>query len=274
LFQRVFLLDTVLSCALYVGSTEVLTLIKKKSVSLKRASIFTQARTVFAKLSFARQLVRRMEFGIVLCTGMRIRIQSIRIRIQHFRLNTDPDLLRIRIQSGSRALMTKNWEKIQLKKKFNFFVWSNTTIYLSLGLHKERPSYRRSLQLSEEAIQHFKTWTIKKFLLLWVILALLEPDPDSESGPGSTDPTESGSNPDPIRNPASAVYKIHILWPTCSNVCVGYHLEVQVPDVGHPPHRSPHRYRLHHRSANFYGIVHKNIVRVTDRLVPDPRLFF
>jgi hypothetical protein len=29
--------------------------------------------------------------------------------------------------------------------------------YLSLGLHKERPSYRRSLQLSKEAIQHFKT---------------------------------------------------------------------------------------------------------------------
>jgi hypothetical protein len=34
---------------------------------------------------------------------------------------------------------------------------SNTSIYLSLSLHKERPSYRRSLQLSREAIQHFKT---------------------------------------------------------------------------------------------------------------------
>jgi hypothetical protein len=30
---------------------------------------------------------------------------------------------------------------------------------------------------------------------LWVIFALLDPDPDSESG--STDPIESGSNPDP-----------------------------------------------------------------------------
>ncbi len=49
----------------------------------------------------------------------------------------------LRIQSGSRALMTKNWrKKLQLKKK-NF--GSKTTIYLSLGLHKERPSYRRSL---------------------------------------------------------------------------------------------------------------------------------
>ncbi len=78
---------------------------------------------------------------------LRIRIHLIRIRIQlqHFRLNTDPDpiWIRFRIQSGSRALMTKNWKKIT-------------------GLHKERPSYRRSLQLSKEAIQHFKTWTKKK----------------------------------------------------------------------------------------------------------------
>ncbi len=40
--------------------------------------------------------------------GLRILIHI--IRIQHFRLNTDPDQdsMRIRIQSGSRALMTKN----------------------------------------------------------------------------------------------------------------------------------------------------------------------
>jgi hypothetical protein len=36
---------------------------------------------------------------------------------------------------------------------------------------------------------------LKKFLLLWVIFALL--DPDSESGTGFTDLIESGSNPDP-----------------------------------------------------------------------------
>ncbi len=93
-------------------------------------------------------------------SGLRIRIHFIRIRnqFQHFRLNTDPDPdpIRIRIQSGSRALMTKDWKKIQLKKKFG----SKTTIYLSLGLKEERPSYRSSLQLSKEAIQHFKTWTL------------------------------------------------------------------------------------------------------------------
>ncbi len=42
---------------------------------------------------------------------------------------------------------------------------------------------------------------MKKFLdfslLLWVTFALLDPDPDSEYGSGSTDPIESGSNSDP-----------------------------------------------------------------------------
>ncbi len=70
--------------------------------------------------------------------------------------------IRIRIQSGSRALMSKNWQKITAEKNY-IFLGSKTTIYLSLGLHKERPSYRRSLQLSKEAIQHFRTWTVKKF---------------------------------------------------------------------------------------------------------------
>ncbi len=85
--------------------------------------------------------------------------------------------IRIRIQSGSRALMTKNWKKITAEKKIKFFC-SKTAIYLSLGLHKVCPSCRRSLQLSKEAIQHFKTWTFTNFfLLLWVIFALLDPDP-------------------------------------------------------------------------------------------------
>jgi hypothetical protein len=60
--------------------------------------------------------------------------------------NTDPGLS-----------WPKIGKKLQLKKKFNFFFISKTTIYLSLGFHKERSSYRRSFQLSKEAIQHFKT---------------------------------------------------------------------------------------------------------------------
>ncbi len=110
----------------------------------------------------------------------------------------------VRIQYGSRALMTKNWKKITTENFFLFFFWSKTAVYLSLGLHKLYPSYRRSLQFSKEAIQHFKTWTVTNYcLLLWVIFALLDPDPDSEygSGSGSTDPIEYGSNTDPDPQP-------------------------------------------------------------------------
>jgi hypothetical protein len=83
--------------------------------------------------------------------GLRIRIHFIRIRIQHFRLNIDPDQdsIRIWIQFGSMALKIEG-KKLQLKKLKN-------TFYLSLGLRKERPSYRRCVQISKEAIQHFKT---------------------------------------------------------------------------------------------------------------------
>ncbi len=84
--------------------------------------------------------------------------------------------------------MTKNL-KITAEKKLIFF-GSKTTIYISLGLHKERPSYKKSIQVSKEAIQYFKTWTFLNFLLLlWVIFALLDPDP----GPLTR------LNPDPIR---------------------------------------------------------------------------
>ncbi len=72
--------------------------------------------------------------------------------------------IRIRIQSGSKALMTKNWKKKKLQqKKIKFFFWSKTAIYLSIGLHKVCPSYSWKLQLSKEAIQHFKTWTLTNF---------------------------------------------------------------------------------------------------------------
>jgi hypothetical protein len=122
---------------------------------------------------------RRMLFY----AGLRTRIHFIRIRIQGF-----------------------NDQKLKKNYSSNFFFfWSKTAIYLSLGLHKVCPSYRRSLQLSKEAIQHFKTWAFtKNVLLLLVIFALL--DPDSESGSGSTDPIESGSNPDPDPQPWFYVY--------------------------------------------------------------------
>jgi hypothetical protein len=53
--------------------------------------------------------------------------------------------------------MTKNWTKFTAEKSFEIFFGSKTTIYdLSIGLHKGHPSYRKSLQLSKENIQHIK----------------------------------------------------------------------------------------------------------------------
>ncbi len=85
----------------------------------------------------------------------------VRIRIRHFRLNTDPDPDPIRVQGFDDQKLKKinSW-----KKKFG----SKTTIYLSLDLHKGRPSYRRSLQLSKENIQHSSTskHDVLKFLCI------------------------------------------------------------------------------------------------------------
>ncbi len=77
-------------------------------------------------------------------SGFPIRIHFLRIRIQRIRMeaNTDPDPDPIRIQGFNDQKLKKNnsW-----RKNF-FFFWSKTAIYLSLGLHKVCPGYRRSLQ--------------------------------------------------------------------------------------------------------------------------------
>ena len=58
-------------------------------------------------------------------------------------------------------------------------------LYLSLGLPKGRPSFRRSLQPQKGTSS---TWRHKYsvhyfFLFLWVIFALLDPDPDRDPQP-------------------------------------------------------------------------------------------
>jgi hypothetical protein len=88
-----------------------------------------------------------MSGGIVLEAGFRIRIHLIRIRNQHFRLNTDPDPDPIQIKGSHDQ---------KLKKKKKIFGIKNFKLAI-LGLHKKRPSYKRSLQLSKENIQPFKT---------------------------------------------------------------------------------------------------------------------
>jgi hypothetical protein len=58
-----------------------------------------------------------------------------------------------KFESGSRVLMIKNGKKYKNTKNKNRF---KIAIYLSLGLRKERPSYRRSLKPPKENIQRFK----------------------------------------------------------------------------------------------------------------------
>jgi hypothetical protein len=46
--------------------------------------------------------------------------------------------------------MTKNLKKFTIEKIYNYFFGSKIAIYLSLGLRKGGPRYRRSLQPSKE----------------------------------------------------------------------------------------------------------------------------
>jgi hypothetical protein len=106
--------------------------------------------------------------GVWLVFRIRILWLRIRIRIQHFRLNTDPDL-------GVWWPIIEN--NLQLEK-FSF-------IFLI-----------KSLQPSKKNIQRFKTWDFWTFFLfLWVIFDLRDQDPDSESVSGACYQFESGYNP-------------------------------------------------------------------------------
>ncbi len=84
----------------------------------------------------------------------RIRIHLIRIRFQHFRLNTDPDQDPIRIQGSDDQKLEKN-----LQQKRNKFFW-----IVNYNLPIPRPPERTSKLGTEEAfspskenIQRFKT---------------------------------------------------------------------------------------------------------------------
>jgi hypothetical protein len=99
--------------------------------------------------------------------------------------------LRIRIPDPDPGFDDLKWKKITAEKNIYFFFGSKTTIYLSQGLHKGRPSYRRSLlTLKREypALQNMKILSF--FLFLWVIFALLDPDPATQI---NADPSGSGS---------------------------------------------------------------------------------
>jgi len=107
-----------------------------------------------------------------------IRINWIRIRIQLFKW--------IRIQ----AIL---WHK----KKFLEFFFFNFPIYINFVW-----LWRNFFKTEENIWKYFKQIFKKvikysRCLNLWSVFQLLDPDPDCESGSGSRDPVESGSNPDP-----------------------------------------------------------------------------
>ncbi len=108
--------------------------------------------------------------------------------------------IRIRIQYGFGSISDPGlqWQKITAENFFYIFFWSKTTIYLFLGLHKERPSYRKAFS-SQKRTSNTSKHEFFEFFSTFVAFALLDPDPDSESG--STDPIESGSNTDPDPQP-------------------------------------------------------------------------
>ncbi len=93
----------------------------------------------------------------------------------------------IRIQGFDDQKLKK---KLQLKKKFHIF-FIKTAIYLSLGLHKGRPIYRRSLPPSKEYIQGVKTWyflTLSyfcgSFLSSWIRIRNTAAAPSTPPPPG------------------------------------------------------------------------------------------
>ena len=91
-----------------------------------------------------------------------------------------------------RVLMTQQFKKIQLNFKKTFS--EKIAIYLSLDLHRKRPSHKRSLQASKVNIHQVKRWNLS-------IFAFLYPAPDCKSG------SESGIR---VQGPHWILFRIRI----------------------------------------------------------------
>jgi hypothetical protein len=93
-------------------------------------------------------------------------------------------------------LIAKIEEKNTPGNFFSLFFKSKITEYLSLDLHKGRPSYRRSPQKRTSSTS--KNEIINFFPFCGSFLPSVHPDPDCESGSGygSMDTIEYGSDPD------------------------------------------------------------------------------
>jgi hypothetical protein len=78
-------------------------------------------------------------------------------------------------------------EKFTAEKKIIFFV------DLKLQFPYPYASVEEALSSQKRTSSTQNIKFLNFFLLLWFIFALLDPDPDSEHGSGSTDQIESGS---------------------------------------------------------------------------------
>ncbi len=86
------------------------------------------------------------------------------------------------------------WQKVT--KFYRWKILKNLCIknynFLSIGVHEGRPSYRRNFQPSKKNIQQLKAWNFYTFFqFLWVIFALLGPDPAAKNHCGMGDPCGS-----------------------------------------------------------------------------------
>jgi hypothetical protein len=102
----------------------------------------------------------------------------------------DPAFLSMRIRIQIQGFDDQNLKHVHLRKIFIFFL-SKIAIYLSLGLHKGRPSYRRSLHPLER--ENLALQDLNFLHTLWVFMALLDQDPADqyECRSGSTTLPES-----------------------------------------------------------------------------------
>ncbi len=82
---------------------------------------------------------------------------------------SNPQVNKSSVLVGSDIWISALWIWINLIPFYIFF-GSKIAIYLSLSLHKGRPSDRRSLQPSKENIQHFKDEIFELFPIFWVYL--------------------------------------------------------------------------------------------------------
>ncbi len=84
------------------------------------------------------------------------------------------------IRTGIQVFMTKNCK--------NHIFGSKNKNFLSPGLHEGRLSFRRTGEVLSPQKRIFCTWNMKIlhfFLLLWLIFALLDPDPADQNQSGS-----------------------------------------------------------------------------------------